>query len=96
MSIQTINAGVVERARINEDVRIAISWKLPQNLRQGLLAQLGCSPGAGRQRRQFTDPFARHECSPPFIKIKSERKRKSVAERTGIEPAPALANRQRF
>jgi hypothetical protein len=70
MSIQTINAGVVERARINEDVRIAISWKLPQNLRQGLLAQLGCSPSAGRQRRQFTDPFARHECSPPFIKLR--------------------------
>src|SRR6266481_7092683 len=26
MSVQTVNAGVVERARIHEDVPIAISW----------------------------------------------------------------------
>jgi hypothetical protein len=31
-----------------------------------------------------------------FRKIKIKRKRKRVAERTGIEPAPALANRRRF
>ena len=33
------------------------------------MAQLGCSTGAGRKRRQFTDLFARHAGSPPFEKI---------------------------
>ena len=35
-------------------------------MRQGLLAQFCCSPGAGRQRGQLTDLFARHD-SPPFV-----------------------------
>jgi hypothetical protein len=35
-------------------------------LRQGLLAQFGCSPSARRQRGQFADLFARHD-SPPFL-----------------------------
>ncbi len=47
MSIDSINAGVVERVRVHEHVRVAIIWKLTQNLRQGLLAQFGCSPGTG-------------------------------------------------
>src|ERR1700737_1612716 len=31
MSIQTVNAGVVERARIHKDVSIAMGWKLSKN-----------------------------------------------------------------
>ena len=51
MSIQTINAGVIERVRIDEHFRVRGNWKLTQNLRQGLLAQLGSSPRAGGERR---------------------------------------------
>jgi len=45
MSIQTINAGVVERVRVHDYLSIEGSWKLRQNLSQGLLAQLRRSPG---------------------------------------------------
>ena len=47
VAIETENTGVVSGGGANENVAIRIMRKLTQNLRQGLLAQLGSSAGAG-------------------------------------------------
>src|SRR6266508_6706732 len=58
--IQAINARIVERVRAHDYFSVQQDRKLWQNLPQGLLAQLGSSPGTGRERSQFTDLLTRH------------------------------------
>ena len=53
-----LGTGIVRGRRTDEDVAVSLDGKLTQNLRQGLLAQLGSSAGAGRERGQFTDLLA--------------------------------------
>ena len=60
VAIETENAGVIGGRGTDEDIAISIPRELTQNLRQGLLAQLGSSAGAGRERSQLADLFARH------------------------------------
>ena len=60
VAIETENAGVIGGRGTDEDIAIWILRKLTQNLRQGLLAQLGSSAGAGRERGQLADLFTRH------------------------------------
>src|SRR5205823_5702965 len=58
--IQSIYTGIIKSVRAYDDVPVDRKGKLRQNLSQGLLAQFRCSPGGGRQRRQFSDLLTRH------------------------------------
>ena len=64
MSIQAINARIVERVRAHQHFAVQRNGKLRQNLPQGLLAQLGSSPRAGRERSQFTNLLTGHQIHP--------------------------------
>src|SRR5258708_36540673 len=60
VAVQAIGPGVVRRGGADEQMGIAHLRKLPQNLRQGLLAQLGGSTRARGERSQFQDLLTRH------------------------------------
>jgi hypothetical protein len=66
VAIKTKNAGIIGGRGTDEHIAIWILRELTQNLPQGLLAQLGSSAGAGRERSQLADLFTRHAGSPPF------------------------------
>ena len=50
---------VVEGAGVDQQVWVALARELPQDLRQGRLAELGRSTGAAREAREFEDLVAR-------------------------------------
>ena len=49
----------------DEQIVVAQPWELPQDLRQGLLAELGGSTGAGGKRREFKDLLSAQKKHPP-------------------------------
>ena len=60
IAIETENARVVGRWGTDEHVAVCDTAGADAKLAQGLLAQLGSSAGAGRERGQFADLLARH------------------------------------
>ena len=83
IAVNAINAGVIGGGGAHEQMGIARHFGEPsQNLRQSLLAELGRSTGAGGERRQFNDLFARHDETPPFQKRNRTEGRKNGGEGT--------------
>ena len=60
IAADAVNARVVRGRRADEQIRIIHLGKLPQDLRQSLLAELGGSTGARRERRELENLLARH------------------------------------
>jgi hypothetical protein len=56
----TVHTRIVGRIRCDEQTFVHYFGKLAQNLRQGLLAQLGSSTRTGRKRCEFKNLLARH------------------------------------
>ena len=75
VAIETENPGVIGGGGTDENVAILILRELTQNLPQGLLAQLGSSAGAGRERSQGANLFARHADHLLSLGGKGERRR---------------------
>jgi hypothetical protein len=58
--VEAVNTCIVGCISSDDQTFVRYFGKLAQNLRQGLLAQLGSSTRAGRKRREFKNLLARH------------------------------------
>src|SRR6266550_8979211 len=90
MTVQAIYAGVIEGQRAHEHVAVQPNGKLRQNLSQGLLAQFGSSPRAGRERCEFTNLLARHLVHLLSLILSFRAKSRNPGELLWVQPRGIL------